>query len=264
MKKISAILLSAMLLLSLFAGCGKQSDIPSPTNETLTTPISAGMLVFNAGAAVNISYDSDGLVINLEGADNAGTMVVGAYAAFLGKPVAEAVCDLIDLCAVSNYLSAETGFVLLKLAYGSAQPGVTFIETIRDEAVAAVKEYSPAKVFFLTKADLDSNGYINLDSAKALLLAHLGLESFDTLEGTITPMDGMYSFAVTAGDMDERFIVDAVTGSVGQGELLGVDYGDMYLGDELDFSVPTEETFPTEDLSVPAAPEDPTDIDVAE
>ena len=250
MKKILAILISAILLLGLLAGCGNQSDAPSSTNDSVATPVAAGMLVLNAGAAVNITYDSDGLVLHVEGADDNGSFVAGAYTGYLGKPVAEAVRDLIGQCGTTEFLSAGTGFVLIKQAYGSALPGTIFLETIDSEAKAAVKEYSPAKVILLTEGDLDANGYINLDSAKQLLLAHLVLENFDTLDGTTAPIDGLYSFALTAGDMNARFIVDAVTGSVYQGELDEVDYGDVYLGEEFDSIGATDDTLPSEDPTV--------------
>lgn len=265
MKKIFAILLSATLLLSLFVGCGKKAEnTPTSTDDTVATPVAVGMLVLNAGAAVNISYDSDGLVLHVEGADDDGTTLAGAYTGYLGKPVAEAVCDLIGQSAVNDFLSTETGFVMMKVAHGSTIPGSTFLETLRSEAQSAVKQYSPAKVFLLTKADLDSDGYINLDAAKELLLAYLVLETFDTLDGTVKPVEGLYSFAVTTENMNARFIVDAVTGSVYQGELAQVDYGDVYLGDESDFAGATEEPIPTEDLTVPATPEDPTNDNVNE
>ena len=255
MKKLLAIFLSAILLLGIFAGCSNQTDDPISTENTVPTPIAAGMLVLNAGASVNISYDSDGLVLNVEGADESGSVVVGEYLDYLGKATSDAVCDLIGLCGLSGYLNAENGFVLIKQAMGSALPSDTFLETIATDAESAVKEYSPARVLLFTEENLDKDGYINLESAEQLLLAHLVLDSFDTLAGSTEPVEGLYGFAVTASDMEARFIVDAVTGAVCEGELDDVDYGDESLDEELGMADPADESIADETVDSSEDPE---------
>lgn len=240
MKKILAVLMSAMLLLGILAGCNAEPPATDPTNK-VSTPIAAGMLVLNAEASINISYDADGLVLDIEAADDNGSIVVGEYEGFLGKTCSDAVCDLIAGANRSGFLTEESTYIMIKQALGSALPGSTFLETIVKDAEAALTEAGlDAAVVLVTAENLDENGYIDLETAKALMLAYIARDSFDTLDGTTAPIDGAYGFAVTAGDLEGNYIVDAVTGDVFEGELEGAfEEEDMDGGDIED--LPTEE-----------------------
>lgn len=257
MKKFLAVLMTAILLLGILAGCNTNTDTPSGTEgtgENLSTPVAAGMLVLNANATVNISYDADGLVLNVEGADDDGSILAGEYEDYLGKSCSDAVCDLIHNSKLSGFLTAEVSYIMIKQAVGSALPGATFLETIQKDAEAALTEAeSTAKVVLLTEENLDEDGYIDLESAKQLMLAYLALDSFDTLDGTVAPINGMYGFAVTAGHLEGDFIVDAVTGDVFEGELEGADYTDEEL----------EENIPELDATDEAIAEEPAAATVA-
>ena len=253
MKKFLTVLMSAVLLLGILAGCN--TNQPSGTDATgsaVSTPVAAGMLVLNANASVNISYDDEGLVLNVEGADDDGSSLAGEYTDYLGKSCSEAVCDLIGNSKVVGFLNDEANYVMIKLAVGSALPGATFLETIQKDAEAAIAQAeSNAKLVFLTEENLDDEGYINLESAKQLMLAHLALESFDTLDGTTEPINGVYGFAVTAGELEGDFIVDAVTGDVFEGELEGTSSGDEQLDEEINTVDPTEEVVVEDETTAP-------------
>ena len=260
MKKFLAVLMSAVLLLGILAGCN--ADQPAGTDTTdgaVSTPMAAGMLVLNANASVNISYDDDGLVLDVEGIDDDGSSLAGEYTDYLGKSCSEAVCDLIGNSKVVGYLSNEANYVMIKLAMDSALPGATFLETIQKDAEAAIAQaQSNAKLVFLTEENLDDEGYINLESAKQLLLAHLALESFDTLDGTTEPINGVYGFAVTAGALEGDFMVDAVTGVVFEGQLEGISSGDEQLDEEVDNIDTTEEVFVEDETTDPTQPPEST------
>lgn len=240
MKKILAVLMSAMLLLGILAGCNAEPAATDPTNK-VSTPIAAGMLVLNAEASINISYDADGLVLNIEAADDNGSIVAGEYDAFLGKTCTDAVCDLITGANRSGFLTEESTYIMIKQALGSALPGSTFLETIVKDAEATLAAAGlDAVVILVTEENLDENGYIDLETAKALMLAYIARDSFDTLDGTTAPIDGAYGFAVTVGDMEGHYIIDAVTGDVFEGELEGA-FEDPELDDSDVGELPTDE-----------------------
>ncbi|MBR4863639.1 MAG: hypothetical protein IKU07_03620 [Oscillospiraceae bacterium] len=262
MKKILAILMSAVLLLGLFAGCGEKAPEATEGTKPATNPVAAGMLVLNVNGAVNVSYDADGLVLNLEGADINGEVLAGEYSDYLGKSVSEVICDLIVNSKMAGFLLPEVSCVVIKQAVGSALPGATFLETIEKDAEAAIASAElTAELVMLTEDNLDEDGYINLESAKGILLASLALDSFDTIDGTVSPIDGMYGFTITAGDLEGDFIVDAVTALVVEGQLEGHSYGEGDLEDP-DVVDPTDETY-VEETTAPASTEPAVDDTVA-
>lgn len=245
MKKFLAIVMSAVMLLGLFAGCGKTEPTPTdPTGENLSTPVSAGLLVLNAAAAVNISYDADGLVLSVEGIDDNGSTLASEYTDYLGKSCSDAVCDLIAASVHSAFLTPEENYVMIKQAVGSTLPGATFLETIQKDAEAVLDTLgSTAMLVLLTEENLDENGYINLDAAKELVLAHLSVESFDVLDGSPSPINGQYSFRVTVGEVTEDLIVDAVSGDVYEGTLDEATFEDDNIIEE-EIVDPTDEVIP--------------------
>ena len=274
MKKILALVLSLVLVLGLFAGCGEdlldgivgggsnsstdKNSTPTPTggsngNEEVANANIVGMLVVNANAAVNVSYDNKGNVLEVSGANENGDILASEYTNYADKPCSEVVCDLIANSSLSGYLTTEVNHVVIKQAVGSASPAENFLETIKLDAEAALAEAgSTAKLLVLSTANLDEDGWIDLESAKALALAFLSIESFDLLEGTDAPIDGCYSFRITSGSyLDETVVVDGITGDVYQGELDDVEYNDEWLDEEL----PTD---PIEDTNAEETETDPT------
>ena len=174
MKKILAILMSAIMLLGLLAGCGAKAPEATEGTNAPVNPVAAGMLVLNVNGAVNVSYDADGLVMNLEGADINGEVLVGEYVDYLGKSASEVICDLITSSKMAGFMLPEVNYVVVKQAVGSALPGATFLETIEKDAEAAIAAAElTAELIMLTEDNLDEDGYINLESAKGILLAAL-------------------------------------------------------------------------------------------
>lgn len=262
MKKFLAILFSMVLVLSLFAGCGDKdsggaggaagngsNNGGTGTNNTegsgdqvnsATNP--SGALVLNANAAVTVSYDSNGLVISMEGANENGNVVASEYENFLGKPCADVVCDLIAGSSSAGFLTEEVNFVVIKQVIGSSVPTDGFllgIEKDAEEAISAAN--SQAKLVVLTLDDLDQQGYINVEAAKTLMQAYMSNDSTEYLcVGSDTLIDGLYGF-LFGYDAPEKLIVDANTGDVYMGELEGVDYGDGTFEEDELVTEPTDD-----------------------
>lgn len=259
MKKFIAILMSTLMLLGILAGCGNTEPAPTTGDAgAVSTPVSAGLLVLNAAAALNISYDADGLVLNVEGIDDNGATLAGEYTDYLGKSCSDAVCDLIAASIHSAFLTPEENYVMIKQAVGSTLPGATFLETIQLDADNAIKAAgSTAALVMLTEENLDENGYINLESAKTLMLAYLSRDSFDVLEGSPTPINGQYSFRVTVGETTEDLIVDAVSGDVYEGTLEEAPFEDDTLDDTVEIVEPTDEVMVETQPATTAAATEP-------
>lgn len=222
LRKLFAVLMSAVMLLGLLAGCnnaGNAGTTAATEDTTMANPIASGMLVVNANASVNVSYDNNGLVLELEGIDDNGKELVSEYQDYLGESCSTVVCTLIKNSSAVGYLT-ESNYVMIKQAVGSQLPGTNFMEELTTDAKAALEAVkSSALLLVFAEKDLDENGYINLESAKALTLASLKLDNFDSFNGTTAPVNGVYSFHVTAGTLEEDLLVDAVTGSVYTGIL---------------------------------------------
>ena len=251
MKKFLAILMCAVLVLGAMAGCSEkkesagQVNVPGATDqagEGVNTPIAAGMLVLNANGAINISYDADGLVLNVEGVDDNGQTLAVEYVDFLGKSCSDAVCDLIANSIHNGFMTAEENYVVIKLAAGSVLPDANFVEDIQMDAQQAMEAAGcTAQLVVLTLDNLDDEGYIDLDSAKKLICAYMAVESYDVLDGAAEHSEGLYNFRVTAGERVEELIVDGVTGDVYEGTLDDARFEDDLQDEEIDTADPTDE-----------------------
>ena len=220
LRKLIALLMSAMVLLGLLAGCGNNSDADASdgTNgaedTTASTSKPSGMLVVNANGAVNVFYDKDGMVLELEAIDDDGSALIAGYEDYLGESCASVVATLIEDSVNMGALD-RTRFVLVKQAVGSSLPGTNFLEELKSDAQAMLDALnSTAKLIVIGEADLGQNGYIDLISAKDMALAYLDISDFDSFDGESTPTNGTYYFTVTCNGIEEYVSVDAVTGLV--------------------------------------------------
>lgn len=238
-KKLLAILMAAAMVLCLLA-CGNEpaEQTGSQDGEALSDPRVYGMLVFSTDASVSINYDSEGLVLGLEGNNAEGIVLVENYEDYLGKSCSDVVTELMNKSA--EYATV-TQNVIVKQSYGSALPGTNFLENIVSEAQAAADAADViTNVIMITAEDLDENGYISLEMAKTIVLSKLGLESAATFDGDPSPdTNGDYMFYLEEGDVKGTFLLNAITGIVQELSeedlrLLEGEYGEE--------EIPTEET----------------------
>lgn len=217
-KKLLSALITAVLLLSMLAGCTRnpatQTD-PIETTGEKYYPIPVGTLVLNANASVEISYDAEGLVLNITGVDINGTALAFEYKDYYGKTCSEAVKDLIQDSIESRLLDANIHTIMVMQALGSDLPGTAFLETIVTEAQsAATAAGSSATITLITEAELDAKGYMTEATAERLLLAYLGIESDTALESVAQTTAGIHTFDLVVNGIESRFAVDAATGTV--------------------------------------------------
>ena len=274
MKKLLAILLSVLLVLGLFAGCGDDAaaDATNAANggsanggsnggSTNTTSNPYGALMLNANAAVEITFDKDGMVLDVLPSNEQGNILLGEYEGFLGSTCSEVVCELIGNSALAGFLAPEVNYIMIRQIKDAQLPNENFLEDIAKDAQAELDRIeSTAVLVVLSAEDLDGDGYINLESAKELMLAAMALKEFDVLIGTDAPIDGKYSFHMTADTTEEYLIIDAVTGDVYPGTMDEVDYEQDNI-DEEEFIDVTE---PVEDNTDPTIATDPDSTEATE
>lgn len=224
MKKLLALLLAAVMVLGVFAACGKESGddaTPStPNYEKVENPDTAGTLTVYAAAAVKVSYGADGLVLSLEGLNDDGKYLEETYAQELfGSSCTDAVNQIIKESVMKNFMF-DTNYVVVKLNKGSALPGTSFLESVQSAAQRGLDTVaSDAALVMVSEENLTEDGYIDLVTAKVLVEKFLGIDELDGFDGTDKPIDGMYAFDVTYGIMQEKVVMNAETGAVSQGAI---------------------------------------------
>jgi len=259
MKRILALLLVAVMALGMLSACGKEPiNEGTPTynyeNEEIKKPETAGTLVVTAAASVQVSYGTDGLVLGLEGLNRDGIDLVAYYAEELfGSSCTDVVNQIIKDCVQRNYMF-DTNYVVVKQNKGSALPGTSFLESVQSAAQRALDTVeSDAPLVMITEENLTADGYIDLVTADLLVRRFLGVEELVSIDGTISPVDGMYAFDVAYGIMMEKVVVDAQTGVVAQGVIEEIE--------QLEDQEEMDRTATDETPSLDTESEDETDSD---
>lgn len=220
-KKLFSLLLSIALLLSLLCACGETGKKPS--GNLNTAPTVCGMLVLTTQTSATITYDTDGMVTEVEDA--------GGYKDFLGKSCSTVVKELLT----ANKPEPDTKNIVLKVAVGSQLPTEFFLESLGTDLEKTAEAIgTSAKVTVIGLDGLDAEGYINAEIAKALLLNQLDTADASVSTGS-TPYNGFYTFVVTADGISTVYNVDAVTG------LISID-------ETFEEDINQEETIPSEGM----------------
>lgn len=224
-KKLLALLLGAVMLLGMLAGCGETAPKPSETKAPgPQVPTLSGMLVLSANASFKINYDQDGMVMDISGANEEGSAIAAEYD-YSGKSCSTAVKELIAASAEATLLR-ETNNIVLKLAIGSQLPSETFFDGLANDAAnAAAENSSSAFVVAIGLDGLDEDGYINAEFAQNLLKNHLGVTEFDSYSGDTAPRNDYYTVTVKYGETTGTYAIDAVTGLISETE------GDELIGE---------------------------------
>ena len=251
-KKLLALVLSAVMLLGMLSGCGNETPKQTDPDNTSSVPTLAGMLVLSTAASFKITYDSEGMVMDVTGANDDGTMLANKYEC-LGKSCSTVVKELIAASGEAGKLSGDVKNIVLKLAVGSTLPTELFLDVLTGDAETAAKEAGSSAVVTAIGLDgLDADGYINYESAQLLLCNQLGAEKFDSIHGDTAPHNDIYLLTVTIGDVQSSHNIDAITGLI-------TEASDEEPTDDSGY---TEDTTPAPDEDLPEESEKDIDVPV--
>lgn len=213
LRQMLAALLATVMALCVLTGCTKEPEQTEPQN--IGTPLPVGSFVLTAGASLSVSYDIDGLVVKIDGNNEIGIDLAESYTDYLGKPCADVAKDLILAASKASHLNANTKNIVIKQIRGAVLPGAHFLETIENAVKDAAAEVQSAAVITLINNDkMDSDGYIDFETAQALLCNELGVEKLDAYYGPSTPADGYYILTAEIGGKQTYHSIDAVTGII--------------------------------------------------
>ena len=216
---------------AVFTGCSAagsgSSTAPSVAEASAPSAPSAGFLADGAAGAVLLSvnpeieveYDKNGIVLEVEGVNDDGKNVVSGYTGFEGKDcqtvVSELVREIYEDGYFENTVAGRAKNVVVKLEEGSAYPNQQFLDDVANGVRSAVEscgvDLVPVPV---SDEDYAQNGYIGLEKAKEIVLAQLGLSEATFTERDYELDDGVYELEFTSGGVEYEFEVDAVTGKV--------------------------------------------------
>ena len=212
---------AAILSMALLAtGCGASTSAD-------TTSDAAGSILLSMNPEIEIEYDKDGMVLELEGRNDDGKNIAAAYADFAGKPTAEVLSGLIQDIHEAGYFENKVGGkeknIVLKLGEGSQYSDDFLIEmedAIRQTVRTLGLKSAPMTV---DQDDLDDKGRINQDTAKKLLLHQLHLKSADFTDYEYELDDGVYELEFTVDGKEYEFEVNALNGKVLEADIDGND-----------------------------------------
>lgn len=236
MKKILALLLCTLMLLGMLTACKKDKAAGAKPGAATTTPTTGeavqgpvaaeGILVVTADASVTIAYDVKGLVQKVEANNTEAAELLATYDEQTGFDCSVVVTKIIKDCAAMSM--GEMTHVMIKQTKGSGSPDENFMKNIESAAKTALENAeSSAKLVMVTPEQQDNNNHIDPKVAKTLIMAYLGVDSLDSIYGTDKPVEGYYSFYVTADELEEEVHVNAATGAVGQGLLTEIGEGEQ-------------------------------------
>lgn len=138
-KRLSTLLISLLLMsLLLSLGCVSGNSESKNAVGEADTPLDnqvLGALILSVNPKVEISYNLNGLVVDLKGLNEDGEKIVSAYGEYLGQTCREVTCGLIEKMQKAGYFRSDNGEqknIVLQLAAGSLCPNDDFLETVTD------------------------------------------------------------------------------------------------------------------------------------
>lgn len=223
LKKLISLVLAVLLVLSLFAGCTAKTAITRKVHNTPKEEKAFGKLLLSVNPEIEIEYDEEGIVVELEGKNDEGREIVKRYRDLVGKDSETVVKELVQEIYNSGYfdntIDGNSRNIIVKLEDGSSYPDNGFLERV----VAGVREAVNAnnissETIAVDKTNLNKDGLIGIEKAKETVLTQLGIKNAVFHDQEYDLEDGVYEFEFVANGMEYEYEVDAVTGKVVKAE----------------------------------------------
>ena len=223
LKKSISLVLAVLLLLSLFAGCTAKTAITRKAHNAPKEEKAFGKLLLSVNPEIEIEYDEEGIVVELEGKNDEGREIVKKYRDLVGKDSETVVKELVQEIYNSGYfdntIAGNSRNIIVKLEDGSSYPDNGFLERV----VAGVREAVNAnnissETIAVDKTNLNKDGLIGIEKAKEIVLTQLGIKDAVFHDQEYDLEDGVYEFEFVANGMEYEYEVDAVTGKVVKAE----------------------------------------------
>ena len=210
----------AVLLTVLLTGCGSNGS-----------GAAAGYLTLSVNPAIRIAYNADGLVTGLEGRNDDGTAIAGAYTDYIGKDCSTVLRELVTDIYKAGYFveDAETGKrqIVLQVEPGSALPDDDFLELLSRDVTSLVADLAlTSDVVDIGGDDYDkryeTNGapspYITMEKARQIALTHAGVSAADAVwderEFDFENGKPVFELEFAVNGTEYEYDIDAATGKI--------------------------------------------------
>lgn len=217
-KKNKLMILAAAVALTVaLTGCS--STLGTSTQQPTETTDAVGAILLSVNPEIEIEYDKNGTVLEVEGINEDGQSVVTDYNEYEGRDCTEVINALVQKIYEGGYLDNQfegnAKNIVIKLENGSQQLGEDFLEKVADGVRNVVNAHGGASgTLMVSEDDLDDQGLIGTEKAREIVLAQLGLAEAVFSEGEYELDDGIYELEFTADGVEYEYEVDAVTGKV--------------------------------------------------
>ena len=193
--------------------------------------MAAGTLLLSVNPEIEIDYDNNGRVLEIEGRNEDAKALLKALESYEGEECSVAVANLVDAIYDAGYFSetldGQTKNIVVKLNAGSTYPSEDFLEGIAHSVKTSVDANKvDSRPMVVEQKDLDSNGYIGIDKAKDLVMAHLRVSDAKFNDHEQELDDGKYEFELVANGVEYEYEVHAVTGKIMEVDVDNDDWDD--------------------------------------
>ncbi len=204
MKTTRTILALAIALMSLalvIIGCGTAKSAV------------AGTMILSINPEIEIDYDSDGIVVGLEGNNDDGKAVIEGYS-FEGKICHVVAGELVSKIYEMGYFANNIEEIRLDITQGSKLPSEQFVADVRNAIKSATEGYGFTKPVTTLNQGSGTESIITLDEAKAIAVAHANVTDPIFGECELELPENEYDIEFFADGREYDYEIDATTGAI--------------------------------------------------